>query len=603
MTLLPTGQCRLSKSAFLRLRIILVLHLALSLLFSVCPRAAAQKVSRNAPLLVSSPSPVNRPIKDKWALVVGISKFQDSKINLKYPAKDARDFYNYLVSEGRFAKNHVVLLTDEKATRANILSVIGDSWLPRVANPDDLVVIYISSHGSPADLDVGGINYLVAHDTSSLSLYATGIPLQDLMRIIKGRVHCDRVVIVLDACHSGAASAESKGVARGGNIDASQMVAGTGQLVIASSKPDQVSWEGKNYENGVFTKHLIDSLKLKGTQTTLGIAFEDMKDKVQQEVLMDRGELQTPEMKSQWKGDDLVLSIVPTKPRIGIPIESLSLAESSKNVVGQETAPKLPLPPKTVLDNGNKYTVYNQPTRRTQFNLDTDALLTYIYTYHWNYGRGAKPGTVALRHEDGTVYGPWNCVGKSGQGQVPNAYWECEPMAQIKAGGYTVIDSDTPTWAQNEVSGSTGFARVKVVPCLPATRSSSALANLKRGPVSKIFDNGNIYAVSSRPPAPTYFSIEAPVLVTSIANYHWNDGKGQDPGNISLVHQDGTIYGPWRSSGFSGQGNAPNVRWQCSINEVLKPGLYVVLDSDPNTWSHNSESRGAGITELLGVYQ
>ncbi|MDZ4835151.1 MAG: caspase family protein [Candidatus Melainabacteria bacterium] len=582
---------------------LIFLTLVLTVNLMVQPLAlAATEAQPSAGAKLNEVKRANRPVKDKWALVIGISKFQDRQINLKYPSKDAKDFYNYLIEDGQFAKNHVILLTDEKATRANILSVIGDTWLPRVANPDDLVVIYISSHGSPADMDVGGVNYLVAHDTKSECLYATGIPLQDLMRIIKRRVHCDRVVIILDACHSGAASADSKGLYRSGNVDASQMVAGTGQLVIASSKPDQISWEGKAYENGVFTRHLIESLKLKGNQTKLGQAFEYMKDKVQQEVLMERGQLQTPELKSQWSGDDLVLSIVPTQPRIGIPIESLELVETSAQVEVNKTLQQVVMPPKTVLNNGNIYKVYNQPTRNTSFTLDGPALLTYIYTYHWNDARGMNPGTISLRHRDGTLYGPWQSAGKPGQGNVRNAYWECEPMAELKGGLYTLIDSHPQSWAQNEGTNGAGFARVKVVP-YPSAPGSIVSGQLKRGPVTKVFDNGNIGRVFNQPTAPTAFSINAPVLVTMITNYHWNDGKGQDPGNITLVNLDGTVYGPWRSHGLAGQGSAPNAHWQCSIDVLLKPGLYMVLDSDVNTWSQNRQSGGSGMTTIQGVYQ
>jgi hypothetical protein len=40
-----------------------------------------------------------KPVADKWALVVGISNFKDASINLKYAAKDATDFRNYLISK------------------------------------------------------------------------------------------------------------------------------------------------------------------------------------------------------------------------------------------------------------------------------------------------------------------------------------------------------------------------------------------------------------------------------------------------------------------------------------------------------------------------
>jgi hypothetical protein len=552
--------------------------------------------------------PSNRPVKDKWALIVGISKFKDSKINLKYPAKDATDFYNYLIGDGHFDKSHVLLLTDEKATRQNILSVIGDKWLPRVVNPDDLVVIYISSHGSPADLDVGGVNYLVAHDTDAECLYATGIPLQDLMRTIKQRVHCDRIVIILDACHSGAASAESKGLYRVGNVSASHMVAGTGQLVIASSRPDQVSWESKKYDNGVFTKHLIESLKLNGGKTRLGDAFVNLKDRVQEEVLLERGQMQTPDMKSQWRGDDLILSIIPSQPRIGIPSQTFDFEPTpsqQSNAVQSSPQTTTPLPPpKTVLNNGNIYRVFNRPTSPTMFSIDSQALITYIFTYHWNDARGRTPGTIALRHSDGTTYGPWQTIGKPGQGNVPNAYWECEPMIDIKAGTYTVIDSDPSTWAQNAGSNGSGICKINaVVSSELQSPTTTHVSTLKRSPVTKVFDNGNIYLVYNKPVKPTSFLIDKPVLVTSITNYHWNNGTGQLPGTITLMDQNGRRYGPYQCSGSPGQGGVPNAYWRCDPDLLLQPGMYMIIDSDATTWSQNPQSEGSGICGIQGVYQ
>jgi len=261
---------------------------------------------------------VNRPVRDKWALIIGISNFADSKLNLHYPAKDAKDFADFLVKEGNFAKDHVKLLVNEQATRANILSDLGDKWLPRLANPDDLVLIYISSHGSPSEMDNENVNYLLAYDTNPDQLYASGLPMQDLTRTIKARVHSDRVVVVLDACHSGAAEAGGKGIAYKGNVDADVVAQGTGQLVISSSSPSQVSWESKAYENSIFTRCLIDALRKNGNATTLGEAFQSMRDKVQEQVLRERGVLQTPVLKSKWKGEDLRISTPPTRPAPGL---------------------------------------------------------------------------------------------------------------------------------------------------------------------------------------------------------------------------------------------------------------------------------------------
>jgi tetratricopeptide (TPR) repeat protein len=259
----------------------------------------------------------NKPVKDKWALVVGISKFQDPDITLKYAAKDAKDFAEYLVKEGNFAPDHVHTLTDEQATRENILAELGDRWLPRVASPDDLVVIFISSHGSPSKADVRGTNYLVAYNTNKASLYATGVPMQDLTKIVKERVHSDRIVMLLDACHSGAVQTAGKGIYRQANFDAEEIVQGTGQLVICSSEPAQTSWESAKYPNGVFTHYLIEGLRKDGNKTSLGSAFQFMKDQVQNEVLHDRGELQTPVLKSRWQGNALLMAAPPVQPRTG----------------------------------------------------------------------------------------------------------------------------------------------------------------------------------------------------------------------------------------------------------------------------------------------
>ncbi len=274
------------------------------------------------PIAVEAPPvvPANRPIRDKWALIVGISKFKDSSLNLRYPSKDAKDFYDFLISSAGFKKDHIKLLVDEDATRGHILSELGDKWLPRVANPDDLVVIYISSHGSASDMDVGGVNYHLAHDTEVDNLYASGLPMQDLTRIIKGRVHSDRIVLVLDACHSGATTvSDSKGLSRTTNVNADDIAQGTGQLVISSSMPNQVSWESKKDQNSVFTKYLMEGLKSK---PNLGEAFDFMKGKVQEEVLRERGVLQTPVLKSKWQGADLVIGAPAVSPSPALETEA-----------------------------------------------------------------------------------------------------------------------------------------------------------------------------------------------------------------------------------------------------------------------------------------
>jgi len=303
---------------------------------------------------------LNRKVKDKWALVVGISNFQDPTINLRYAAKDARDFGEFLVKESNFKRDHVHLLINEKATRENVLSQLGDKWLPHVAGPDDVVVIFISSHGSPSRADVAGVNYLVAYNTDKNSLLATGIPIQDLANLVKERVQCDRVVIIMDACHSGAAVEDrgAKGLFRVTNVSADEMFQGSGQLVVCSSQPNQVSWESKRYENGVFTHYLLEGLRKNGSNTKIGEACNYMRDMVEQEVRTDRGEMQTPVMRSKWEGNDLVVAVSPSETRSDLPDDGSTSAwddNTKKNAVNALAASKsTPAKPQKSISNSAK---------------------------------------------------------------------------------------------------------------------------------------------------------------------------------------------------------------------------------------------------------
>ena len=255
------------------------------------------------------------PIGDKWAVVIGVGKFADPQVpQLKYAAKDAKDFYDYLIdpAQGKFAKDHVKLLINEDATKVNIMDMLGDSFLPHAANPNDLVVIYLSTHGSPAGADIRGVNYVVSYDTQLRKLFATGLEMRQLLRIIKERVHTNRILLVLDTCYSGAGGETHKGLSRA-NVDSSALAQGIGSLVISSSSPNQRSWESDELRNSYFTRYMIDSLKQANPGTTIDVVFNSMKNRVQQNVLKDKGEVQTPIMSGSFLGPPLVLHTAPTE--------------------------------------------------------------------------------------------------------------------------------------------------------------------------------------------------------------------------------------------------------------------------------------------------
>jgi len=113
-----------------------------------------------------------------------------------------------------------------------------------------------------------------------------------------------------------------------------------------------------------------------------------------------------------------------------------------------------------IFNNNNIYGVQSGPTNPTEFTINTDYVITKVVNYHY-FNNGTLPGTIALKHSDGTIYGPWKAEGSIGQGNVDNAYWTVILNEEIKAGTYTIVDSDPSTWSTNADSDNRGFTIVE----------------------------------------------------------------------------------------------------------------------------------------------
>ena len=119
---------------------------------------------------------------------------------------------------------------------------------------------------------------------------------------------------------------------------------------------------------------------------------------------------------------------------------------------GTELLPAPADPP--IAQNGAGGLTRPGATRATEFTLGAPAVVTQIMTYH--YGALKQPGTIALQHDDGTIYGPWQAAGAVGQGGVQNAYWWAQPNVELKPGHYLVIDSDPATWSVEDSTQGAG---------------------------------------------------------------------------------------------------------------------------------------------------
>lgn len=95
---------------------------------------------------------------------------------------------------------------------------------------------------------------------------------------------------------------------------------------------------------------------------------------------------------------------------------------------------------------------------------------------------------------------------------------------------------------------------------------------------------GNDGGVSNGARSPR-LRLARPTRIGFIMNYHYNGGQGAPAGTIALRSLKGKVYGPWPATAVNG------VYWVARPGELLPPGDYVVVDSDPQTWSQNTPNR------------
>ena len=195
-----------------------------------------------------------------YILSVGISKYVDTTVNLKYAGYDADSIVaKFEQMEGKlFREVHATLLKDSLATLTEIKK--GISWLERQATQNDMILVFISSHGA---LDNKGNMYLLPHDFNGYHLFATGLNINDVTEGMNG-TPCKKLIL-LDACHSGRSAFEMMDLAYAKSTELNHIVkelveAESGLTIMTSSTGDEYSWEDADSKHGVFTKAILDGL-------------------------------------------------------------------------------------------------------------------------------------------------------------------------------------------------------------------------------------------------------------------------------------------------------------------------------------------------------
>jgi uncharacterized caspase-like protein len=260
----------------------------------------------------------------RWALVVGVSNYQDSRIPaLRYAAADAISLYEWLVSPkgGRFTPSRVRLLTNQEATSGKIKESLFN-WL-REALEEDLVVVFFAGHGSPDSPDSNENLFLLPYDADYDHIASTSFPMWDIETALKRFIKARKVIVMADACHAsgvGQAYDVARRASRGMQVNSIHSAlqnlsqVGDGVCILSASDQNQFSQEGQKWGggHGVFTYYLLQGLTgeadyNRDRTVTLGEIIPYLSEKVRRAT----GNAQTPTVAGRF---DPALSIATNAP-------------------------------------------------------------------------------------------------------------------------------------------------------------------------------------------------------------------------------------------------------------------------------------------------
>ncbi|EFL51249.1 YD repeat protein [Solidesulfovibrio fructosivorans JJ]] len=197
------------------------------------------------------------PAAKLYVLAIGVGAYDDKSLALQFPAKDARDFAAAMaLQKGRLYGDVVTrVLTDGSATKDGILN--GLDWIERQTTQHDVAMIFLAGHGVD---DKNGDYYFLPATVDLEKLRASGLPFMEIQKTIRNIA--GKTLFFVDTCHSGSVMGQTK---RRGMGDINGVInelasAGNGAVVFAASTGRQYSLENPAWQNGAFTKALVEGV-------------------------------------------------------------------------------------------------------------------------------------------------------------------------------------------------------------------------------------------------------------------------------------------------------------------------------------------------------
>ena len=191
-----------------------------------------------------------------YVLAIGVSRYDNPDLHLQFAAKDAIDFAESMLGQQGllYEKVELKILTDRQANAENVRD--GLQWLKTQTTWRDVAMLFMAGHG--INNNTGDFFFMpVNADIDRLNSTCVGY------REIKETIDANagKMLVFMDACHSGNVL--------GGNRQRAAMLsqaiseltgADNGAVIFTSSTGRQFSLENSEWNNGAFTKALVEGL-------------------------------------------------------------------------------------------------------------------------------------------------------------------------------------------------------------------------------------------------------------------------------------------------------------------------------------------------------
>ncbi|WP_169306817.1 caspase family protein [Pedobacter polaris] len=245
---------------------------------------AKNDISSRGAKVTNLKTPVSSLPPNLYAVVVGVSDYKGTELDLKYAAKDANDIANALGNSARKllntdGKEHVFIYNlntskegqfPEKLSIKNAIADVG-----KKATANDVFIVFFAGHGVMEGAKKQF--YFLTADASKASLAAqVGISTDELSEWMKpANIKAQKRILIFDACNSGQAVNELVKIGQANqqylaarNDDKSQQIKTieklnekSGLFILSASASNQSAYEMGRFSQGLLTYALLKAMK------------------------------------------------------------------------------------------------------------------------------------------------------------------------------------------------------------------------------------------------------------------------------------------------------------------------------------------------------